>query len=284
MSEQTSTEKDAALTGLILPVLTPFRDDNTIDETALIKHLEHLEGAGIKRIMVNGTTGEFFSLTTEEQKQLFRVIRAHFKGILFFHAGADSLKRAQELAVFGEDHGADAIVALPPYYFANSHEDGIVAYFKELINTITLPFLLYNFPYHTNNDLTPEIMQRVPHFGYKDSSSNLNLLPHTPRYYMGDDARIVEASKAGSVGNISGISNVVPELYVALEAALEAGDLETAEKHQKEVHRLLEVFAHPKQIAMLKQHLTRTIEGYPTRVRLPLVGLTQDEAGRVDAL
>ncbi|MBW8035807.1 MAG: hypothetical protein FVQ79_09305, partial [Planctomycetes bacterium] len=121
------TEVD--LSGLVVPVTTPFSKSNEIDKRMFIEHLEMLSKQGVKRILVNGTTGEFFSLMPEERRMMLKLAREYFPGVIMFHAGYASLAETEKEARWGQEYGADAIVAITPYYLADLPGDGLVDYF-----------------------------------------------------------------------------------------------------------------------------------------------------------
>ncbi|MCB2154907.1 dihydrodipicolinate synthase family protein [bacterium] len=256
------------LSGLIVAVLTPFDDAMQFDESAFIAHVEWLAANGVQRILVNGTTGEFFSLSAAERKLALTLARRYFPGVVLFHAGSDSLVQTLEEARWGEEYGADAIAALPPYYLANAPAEGIARYFCEIGERIDAPLVLYNFPKHTGNSITAEILAQVPHAALKDSSANLELVRHTPRYFIGGDERILDCHRAGGVGFVTGRANFVPELYVAMEQSLEKRGRDS-ERLQEEITRGVQATAGG--IPTFKAELATRLPHYPTNVRLPLI-------------
>jgi dihydrodipicolinate synthase/N-acetylneuraminate lyase/uridine kinase len=270
------------LSGLIVPVLTPFSEDGSIDQEMLIAHFEFLAEAGVKRVLVSGTTGEFFSLTPSERKLTLQLARRYFPGVVFFQAGRDSLAQTRKEVGWARDYGADAIVVLPPYFFANATQAGLVGYFNTLAADIDVPLILYNFPLHTNNPLTPEVLKQVKHFGLKDSSASLELREVTPHYYIGGDCHILKSHQAGGCGFVSGPSNAFPVLFTAMESALAEGDTARAENIQKRICAVSEVFSGAGEISGIKYALSRVIKGYPTRVRLPLVPISRQQEKMVE--
>lgn len=256
------------LSGLIVAVLTPFDETGSIHQRAFISHLEWLAAKGVRRILVNGTTGEFFSMTAAERKRTLTLARRYFPGVVLFQAGSDSLSQTLQEARWGEDYGADAIAVLPPYYLADAPAEGIVGYFRAIAERIDAPLVLYNFPRHTGNPLTARILAQVPHAALKDSSANLELVAHTPRYFIGGDDRILESRLAGGAGFVTGRANFEPELYVAMERATEEMGTE-AQEVQARIARV--VRATSGGIPVFKAELAKRIEGYPTDVRLPLI-------------
>ncbi|MDF7807423.1 dihydrodipicolinate synthase family protein [Pontiellaceae bacterium B12219] len=100
------------LKGLIVPVLTPFSEKGQIDEEAFIRHLEFLTSQGIRRIMVNGTTAEFFSLLPEERLRLLKLAREYFSGFIVLHAGGLGLEQNKIEVRWAGEFGGGAATAL----------------------------------------------------------------------------------------------------------------------------------------------------------------------------
>ncbi len=258
--------------GLIVPVCTPFGESGGIDERGLVEHLEYLSARGVTRILVNGTTAEFFSLLPGERQQLLGVARRYFPGMVMFNTGSDSLPQAKEAARWAEDYGADAMVAMTPYYYAGAGEDGLVAFLNELGEAVDIPMVLYNFSRHTGNALTPAILAQVTHLAVKDSDKDLSLIPATSCYLAGSSKAMIETAAAGARGFVSALANVMPETYVDLEAALLSGETGRAQALQDEIKAKASNFTSPNEIACIKRDLARQIPHYPTAMRLPLQG------------
>ena len=257
------------LKGLVVPVLTPFADSGAIDERAFVQHLDFLSGHGVQRIMVNGTTAEFYSLLPEERKRLLKLARDHFRGFIVVHIGGCGLAQNKLEVQWANALGADAIAALPPIYPAELPLTGIIQYFQALEAVAEVPFILYNFPKHTGNAITPEILKAVPHAALKDSSQNLELMEHTPKYFIGSSTHIFESIRQGGAGFVSATANVRPELYTAFEMRLEGARVEDAAVMKEEVQTYCAPFS-VGGVPLLKQALARKVPGYPLNVRVPL--------------
>lgn len=257
------------LKGLIVPVLTPFKDSGAVDEGAFIRHLEFLMGHGVRRIMVNGTTAEFHSLLPKERKRLMKLARRHFPDFIVLHAcGLELAQRKAEVRWAGE-LGADAVATLPPIYPAGISAAGIIEYLQALEAEAEMPFILYNFPKHSGNAITPEILKAVPHAALKDSAQNLELMEHTPKYFIGSSSHVFEPVRQGAAGFVSATANVRPELYTAFETLLAGARIEEAAVMQEEVQAYSASLS-AGGVPLLKQTLARKLPGYPAHVRLPL--------------
>lgn len=256
--------------GLIVPVATPFETDLAIAEQAYVTHLSWLSGKGVSRILAGGTTAEFFSLTLPERVSLLRLGREFFPGSIIFNISSDSVATTIDLARQAKRFGADSLICLPPYYYANAPEQGLINYFTEVGKACDLPLYLYNFPKHTGNPLTPGILRAVPHAGIKDSAANLPLAAETPVYLLGGDSQIIEAYSKGATGFVPGLPNAFPEIYCALEEALRQNDLITAENLQTTISQFKKSLPKVSGIVVVKQYLSRLLPGYPATVRPPL--------------
>lgn len=256
--------------GLIVAATTPFTSKLELDSGSYIRHLEFLAEKGVSRLLVNGTTGEFYSLAREERKQLLVLARRYFPGEIFFNAGADSLPLAREEALWAEDYGADAIVALPPYYRADAPEEGLIDYFTILKDNLESPLILYNFPRHTNNPITPNILKKLSHFGLKDSSADLSLIQHTERYYIGGDRKIADCFRAGGTGFVTGWANCFPELFVAMDKAWHSHDTEQINAIQLRINEMLDAFSGDQLGAKIKTVLSSRLKEYQPLLRPPM--------------
>jgi dihydrodipicolinate synthase/N-acetylneuraminate lyase len=265
----TGEVKGNRLVGLIVPLLTPFNEAGEVDLRAFEDHLAFLADQGVERIMVNGTTAEFYSLLPEERKALFVQARNSFSGQLVLHAGGGSLLQNLEEVRWANEYGADAVAVLPPFYPSSLPEQGMVDYLSRLASEAEVPFILYNFPTHTGNPLTASILKQVPHAALKDSGQQLDLIDATPRYFVGSSSRVMPAIEAGAVGFVSATANVRPALYADLALAIASGDLAHAYRLQDEIKRFSAPFSRGG-VPLLKQVLAGKVSGYPIRVRCPL--------------
>ncbi|MGE4488870.1 MAG: dihydrodipicolinate synthase family protein [Kiritimatiellales bacterium] len=251
------------LNGLVIPVSVPFGADGKVDLGAFLAHLDWLAECGVRNLLVNGTTGEFFSLSSREQLDLLKIARENWDGIVIAHTGSPSLFQCLESAHAAEEAGADFLASLPPFYFANAPAAGLVRWFNELAQSTELSLILYNFPKHTGNPLTAEILAQVPHYGMKDSSADLSLVSATPNYFVGGDRKISEAYAAGAKGFVSASANIDPLPYLRIEK------FQTLE-NQSAVDAVNARASGASAIAKIKQALSEIIPGYPTSVRPPL--------------
>jgi 4-hydroxy-tetrahydrodipicolinate synthase len=256
--------------GCIVPVATPFEKNLSLCHTAFINHLSWLSEQGITRIIVGGTTAEFFSLTFSERLTLLKLAREYFPGYIIFNISANDVSTVSELAKRASQYGTDALICLPPSYYAAAPEHGLTTWFSAVSGTCELPLFLYNFPKHTGNPLTSQMLSEIPHAGVKDSSGDLALIDATPVYLLGGDTQIVEMHKKGGCGFVPGLPNVFPRTYIEIEMLLERKKYEDVGRLLSEISSFRSGLPKVSGIVIIKKILNKILEDYPAVVRPPL--------------
>ncbi len=105
-----------SMEGMIVPVLTPFTEKNTVDQQSFIRHLEWLYMNGAKKILVGGTTGEFFSLTIEERVRICSLACRYFPGAILFQIGCDGIGNTITLLEKSLRYGKDGVFLSAPVF------------------------------------------------------------------------------------------------------------------------------------------------------------------------
>ena len=148
--------------GIYTPIITPFRDELTIDFDAYGRIIDWQADNGVHAIIVGGSTGEFFSLTQEERIEQFRFAVERVAGRLPVVAGVNDLlvDRCYELAAAARDAGANALlVAAPPYGLPGQEE--LAGHCLQIDRVAGLPIILYNYPGRTGVSMEREFLDRV---------------------------------------------------------------------------------------------------------------------------
>ena len=281
------------IVGSIVALVTPMREDGSVDYDGLRSLIDWHIAEGTDCIGVVGTTGESPTVSVDEHCEIIRVSVAHAAGRvpIMAGAGANSTREAIELTRFSREVGADCTLQVVPYYNKPSQE-GIYQHFKAIAEAVDLPVVLYNVPGRTVADMQPETALRLAQVpgvvGIKEASGNIEracqLIKHAPAgfsIYSGDDGTAVALMLLGGQGNVSVTANVAPRLMHALCAAAMAGDVAQA----RQIHlRLLglhkQLFCEPSP-APAKWAMSRLGRCRPT-VRLPITPLTADGQALVD--
>ncbi|CUU02059.1 4-hydroxy-tetrahydrodipicolinate synthase [Armatimonadetes bacterium GBS] len=272
-------------------ILTPFTEGGTIDEGLFLRLLAFQEAAGVNGVVVAGSTGEGASLSAPEKGRLYE-LAVQGRGRLQIIAGVltSSLTEAQFLCQKAQKLGCDALMIAPPFYFPAPLE-GLIAYFRAILETTSLPVILYNIPQRTRVPITPELIEALlgyPHLiGIKDSSGDLAQMEQYLRYmpqlrvWVGEEKFLLKCLQGGGAGTISGLANVRPQPLVQIVARFDAG--EVCEGTQAQVDAFadaIDAFPAP---ANFKYALTHY--GFPlSPVRPPLTELDPEQRAAIDQL
>ena len=229
----------APLCGIIPPLVTPLKDNETLDVESLEKLIEHLIAGGVHGLFILGTTGEEQSLSYSLRKQMI-IEAAHIncgRLPLLVCVTDTSIVESVKLANIAAESGADGVVSAPPYYFATGQPE-LAQFYEELVPQLPLPVYLYNMPSHVKVSFAPDTVARIARnpqvMGFKDSSANTVYFQSVmyKMKYRSDFAMLVgpeeitgECVLLGVHGGINGGANMFPELYVEMYNAAKAGNL-----------------------------------------------------------
>lgn len=147
---------------LLTAMITPFKDDLTIDWAGVEKLAVHLQGTGHDGIVVNGTTGEAPTTSDEEKVEIIKVVRKATGGKLKIIAGAgnNETSHSVEQAKLAADAGADGLLVVTPYY-NKPPQAGIEAHFRAMADATNVPVMLYDIPGRTGIAIEPDTICRL---------------------------------------------------------------------------------------------------------------------------
>ena len=283
-----------AFRGIISAVVTPMHADESVNYAAL-ETLAHAQLArGVEGFYCCGSSGEGPLLRFDERKQVLATLvnAAQGKVPVIAHVGTPRTQDAVELAKSAEQDGASAVSLVPPYYYKYSREE-IIAYYRRVLNAISIPVILYNIPQFTGvelDSLTAEALlgdEQV--LGVKHTSHNLYSLERMiARYpdkvfFNGFDEIFLSSLAAGATATVGTTVNLQPELFLALRTAFRQGDIPKAQRLQQQINEVVEnlvargVFQSAKYLAAKE-----TVDTGPTRE--PFVALTATQREELDAL
>ena len=235
------------LSGIIPPLVTPLKDNETLDVESLERLIEHLIEGGVHGLFVLGTTGEEQSLSYDVRKQMIKESCRINRGRLPLLACITdtSIEESVRLAKKAADYGADGVVSAPPYYFATGQPE-LAQFYEELVPQLPLPVFLYNMPSHVKVSFAPDTVKRLAEMdqvvGFKDSSANavyfqsvMYKVQQRKDFAMlvGPEEITGECVLLGGHGGINGGANMFPELYVGMYNAAKNRDIETVLKLQQ---------------------------------------------------
>lgn len=223
--------------GIVPPMTTPFRPDDTLDEKALRAETRYMvEVAKVHGLAVCGSTGEGHTLATEETRRITQIVAEEAKGRIPIITGiiTDSTRSAIERGLAVKDLGVAALQVTPPHYLFRPDDDAMLKHFDALAKGTGLPIMIYNVvPWAY---LSPQLLTRIITtvdgvIGVKQSAGDMKLLADL-LLLLGNRGRIMTAVDAlmypsfvlGAHGAIAALLTAVPVPLVQLWDAVQAGD------------------------------------------------------------
>lgn len=283
------------LTGVFPAILTPFDEEERVDETMLRGLLDFLWEAGVHGFFAMGGTGEGLLMRTDERKRAAEIIGDHAPqdAVVIVHVGALSTDEACELARHAASVGVDAVAALSPFYFA-VRDDDIICFYRDLAAAAGVPVIGYHIPARTGVRLTASLMDKmsdIPNLiGLKFSDSDLfemrNILDIGDGRFQvlsGYDEMFMPALAIGAHGGVGTSYNFMPKVYVGIYDAMQRGDIDAARGLQRRANRVIRAVWRFPSIPTAKAIMG--FLGTPCgRCRRPLGRLSEDEAAQLHAL
>ena len=203
-------------------IITPFTE-NGVNFDEFRKMIEFQISEGVDSIIVCGTTGESSTMTTEEKKETikFAIDIANKRVPIIAGTGGNCTKSVIEMSKYAESVGADAVLVVTPYYNKTT-QSGLIAHYKAIAKSISIPIILYNVPSRTGLNITPvtclELSKIDNIVALKEASGNIsqvaeisNLCKDNLTIYSGNDDQILPVLSLGGLGVISVLSNVIPK-------------------------------------------------------------------------
>lgn len=228
------------LRGVFAANVTPFDPvDGAIDHGWMKRHLAYLRARGCDGIVPLGTNGEGPSLSVAERKAVIDTALAAADGLAVVPgAGCASLPDTVELTRHALAAGADAVLVIPPFFFKNVSQAGVLAYYRRLCDAALQPgqqILLYHFPKMSAVPIGDEVVAGLHDShpgcvaGVKDSSGDFASVRHWNalfpwlQVFAGSDTLASDAYQAGVAGTITAGANVAPDLIQGVRQAVLAG-------------------------------------------------------------
>jgi 4-hydroxy-tetrahydrodipicolinate synthase len=275
---------------LLTAMITPFKDDLTIDWAGVEKLAVHLQGTGHDGIVVNGTTGEAPTTSDEEKVEIIKVVRKATGGKLKIIAGAgnNETSHSVEQAKLAADAGADGLLVVTPYY-NKPPQAGIEAHFRAMADATNVPVMLYDIPGRTGIAIEPDTICRLAEHknivALKDAKGDVASTSWVIKrsgipVYSGDDILNLPLLSVGAVGFVSVCGHTVGARLREMLDYWFAGKPEQALQIHQE---LLPVFTGTfrTQGAILTK-AALNLMGLPGgKVRLPLVDATASQISQL---
>jgi 4-hydroxy-tetrahydrodipicolinate synthase len=240
-------------TGCGTALVTPFRQDLSLDETTLRALVRRQIEAGINFLVPCGTTGESPTLTRAEHLRVVEITLEEAKGKVPVLAGAGGYNTQEviELAHEIEALGADGILSVTPYYNKPTQE-GLYQHYRAIATATRLPIVVYSVQGRTGVNVEPGTLARLARIdnivAVKEASGNIGqmatVLQEVPADFIvlsGDDAITIPLAALGGRGVISVVSNEIPAEMTAIAQACLRNDFPTARMIQAKFLQLMNV-------------------------------------------
>ena len=277
-------------TGAGVALVTPFKEDLSVDYDQLEKFIDFQIDNGTDSIVICGTSGEASTMSHDEQIDVVSACVSHVNGRVPVSAGAGAncTDEALNLAKRSEKAGADGLLVVTPYY-NKATQKGLEEYYTTVGNSVDIPIIMYNVPGRTGTNIQPatavKIAKSVDNIvAIKEASGDIGqvatlaaLADGCLDIYSGNDDQVVPLLALGGKGVISVLSNVAPrETHDMVMKFLEGdvkGSLDIQLKYMDVIHNLFsEVNPIPAKRAVAEMGYCKNI------VRRPLTEMEEDHA------
>lgn len=225
--------------GACTALVTPFLE-NQVNYPLLEQLIKRQIEAGIRAVVICGTTGEAPTLSDGEKLEMIRRSKEYAGGkcLILAGTGSNSTSHTVALSIAAQDAGADGLLVVSPYYNKPTPE-GLYRHYVSVAQAVQIPVILYNVPSRTGTDIPVAVYRRLSVIdnivGVKEASTDINKVSRIlaacgPDFsiWSGNDQQALPAMALGAQGVISVASNVVPTEIQAMASAALDGDPDTA--------------------------------------------------------
>ena len=272
-------------TGAGVALVTPFKEDLSVDYDQLEKFIDFQIDNGTDSIIICGTSGEASTMSHDEQIEVVSACVSHVNGRIpvIAGAGANCTDEALNLAKRSEKAGADGLLVVTPYY-NKCTQDGLIAHYTAVAKEAKAPIILYSVASRTGVNIAPETVAALHKnieniVAVKEASGNISQISKIMQLtdgkidlYSGNDDQIVPLLSVGGKGVISVLANVAPQYTHDICAKFFEGDVKGSCKMQLDAIPLIEkLFCEVNPIPVKKA--LELMGFYGGNVRLPLTQL-----------
>src|SRR5579859_3816783 len=243
----------ATLKGVLPALVTPLTEEGGVDEPAVDRLVEHVLAGGVSGLVPLGSTGETASLDEPARRRMLGAVLKAARGRVPVICGVaqSHLSAAQAEVEAAGSLGADAALVAPPFYYPIDQAT-VLAFYRSLAASSTIPILLYNIPQFTKVVAEPATVATLAREGtikgIKDSSRDFEYFELVCgatrdlaafRIFTGSDTMLLASLAMGGAGTICGAANVAPAWVVRIYEDVKQGDWSAARDHQDELVNLI---------------------------------------------
>jgi 4-hydroxy-tetrahydrodipicolinate synthase len=274
----------AEIGGVITAMVTPFTEDRSVDEAAARKLARHLVDNGSHGLVLSGTTGESPTLDDEEKLSLLRAVRDELGPdvLLICGTGSNDTRHSERLSAAAADEGADAVLAVTPYY-NKPNRTGIIAHYRAVARAAGVPVILYNIPSRVVVNLPPDLLAELAQIenvvGVKQANDDELQPIEGLRILAGNDGTFLRTLEMGEPGGILVATHLVGPEMREIYDAVQAGDTDRAREIDASLRPVYEILGKTNPIPV-KAGL-ELLRICSARARLPIVEADEEQRAEV---
>ena len=262
------------INGIYSAALTPINDDLSINKNLYLEHCQYLMKQGHDGLAIFGTTGEANSFSIKEKCDAIDFLLSNNldSNLLIPGTGSSSVEDAIQLTKFAEKNKSRAVLLSPPFYYKNVSDEGIINYFRKIIETVgssDFHYLLYNIPQTTsvvlNFNIIETLIKLYPNniVGIKDSSGNIDSMLKTVKYFQdlalfcGHDSLALKIYKRGGAGAITAGTNIAGRLLsFIINNSNKEKEIEDFNSYQALLEKIRETITLEEPISVMKAYFS----------------------------
>jgi 4-hydroxy-tetrahydrodipicolinate synthase len=270
--------------GVITAMVTPFAEDRSVDEAAARSLARHLIENGSHGLVLAGTTGESPTLDDAEKLSLLRAVREEVGPdvLVICGTGSNDTRHSERLSAAAADAGADAVLAVTPYY-NKPNFTGIKAHYEAVAKAAGIPVVLYNIPSRVVVNVSPEELAELGQIenvvGVKQANDDELQPIDGLRVLAGNDGTFLRTLEMGEPGGILVATQLAGLQMREIYDAAQAGDMERAREIDDGLRPLYEVCGKTNPIPV-KAGL-ELLGVCSARARLPIVEADDEQRAEV---
>ncbi len=280
--------------GVIPAMVTPFKEDRSIDSNGLQKLVKHLAEAGCQGILIGGSTGEYTLMSFEERKQIIELAVEAARNLnttIIANTGCHATEHSISLTQHAQKVGADAAMILPTYYLKTTKE-GIINHYKLISDNVDIPLTIYHYPEATNVYLEPEEIIEISKINNVVGIKNTAPMQHTSKLLSltkdlnnfkvltGYEHLFLSTLACGGDGVIGIVNNIVAEELLEMYKAIQKDNLTKAQEINDSLIKLYDLMEEEPCPGPVKAALQlMNLPAGPSR--LPIVPASEDIKRRI---
>ena len=279
--------------GVFPAMVTPLNKNHGIDEKGLRYEVDYLIKSRVQGLVALGSSGEYPYLTLSEKKKVIDIVVEQTKGRVPVIVCTSSMGTDEVIMLsrYAKRRGADGLMITLPIYFPLTDED-VFNHYKSIAKAVDLPILLYDFPFVTHFEMSPELISRLSRIdnvvGIKETGpvekveTILKMKKKEPFYvFTGISFIFLQVLELGGAGVICPIPCIVPRDIVSIYESFRKGGVEKASRAQEKIYALVSMIAAPVQSPLVKEAMRQL--GHPIQpyVKSPLLQITEAQKGIV---